>query len=255
MRRDTLSGQARPMDITPLTTRTPDPAETPDLTSSADGAAAPDPATATPRAVLAGSALLAGLLPLVGNGLYAGMSGDGEQILADAQEGPSGVAQLAHTLELGGFVALCVLLASLAALLLRRSPVAGLTTAVAGAAMVAVKVASVTPTMALSAEAEALDATSAQLAVAVNDAGFVACGLLLGVALAAAGLGALRSAVLPRWLGWWAAVAGIGAAVAGAHGIVAPGSYVPVPFLLLLLWMMALGVATALGSVGRSAGR
>jgi hypothetical protein len=121
--------------------------------------------------------------------------------------------------------------------------------------MVAVKIASVTPVMALSAEADVLDPATAELALAVNGAGFVACGFLLGLALAAAGIGVLRSSALPRWLGWWAAVAGSGAVVAGAHGIVAPTAYVPIPFLLLLLWMVAVGATTALGSPGRATTR
>jgi hypothetical protein len=241
MRRDTLPRQAGGMDTTPLagpTTGAPTP-----LSTQASG-----------NRALGFSALLAGLLPLVGNGLYAGPTGDGGQLLADAQGGPPGIAYLAYALELGGFVALCVLLATLTTLLHPRSPVAAVTTAVAGAGMVAVKIASVTPTMALAAEADQLDAPTAQLAQAVNGAGFVACGFLLGVALAAAGAGILRSGTMARWVGWWAAVAGSGAVVAGAHGIVAPPAYVPVPFLLLLLWMITVGVTTLAGSLGRSAG-
>jgi hypothetical protein len=205
-----------------------------------------------PRTVLALSAVLAGLLPLVGNGLYAGPTGDGEQLLADAQAGPPAIAHVAHALELTGFVALCVLLATLTALLHRRCAVAAVTTAVAGAGMVAVKVASVTPLMALAYEAEDLDPATAELAHALNGAGFVACGFLLGIAFAAVGVGVLHSGVMPRWLGWWAAVAGSGAVVAGVHGILVPQDYVPVPFLMLLLWMIAAGVITSLPFVGRT---
>ncbi|QZY28405.1 hypothetical protein [Nocardioides coralli] len=193
---------------------------------------------------LIGSAILAGLLPLVGNGLYDGGDSSGTAVLRQAEEGLPTIAYAAYSLELAGFVALCVLLGCLATLIGRRSPVAAVTTVVVGTTAVAVKVASVTPEMALRVHHDGLDPAVAELMAGLNGAGFVVFGFLLSVTLTAAGIGLLRTDE-PRWLAWWAAVVGGLGAVAGVVGILEPARYVPVPFLLLLLWMMAYGLTTA----------
>ena len=48
-----------------------------------------------------------------------------------------------------------------------------------------------------------------------------------------------------RWLSWWPAVAGVAGVVAGMVGIVRPEAFVPIPYLLLLLWLIVLGMVAA----------
>jgi hypothetical protein len=197
--------------------------------------------------VLVLSALLAALGPLVGNGLYAGPPGDQQDALVALREGLPAVASFALGLELLGLVALTVLVARLAALLVRAAPVAAGVLAVAGAAALAVKLGSAVPVMAAVVLADELDAGTAHLLLTLNDQAFVVTGLLLGVALAAAGAGLLRTTTA-RWLAWWPLLAGALAVLTAGAGILSPGSYVPVPFLLLLVWMLALGIRSALGT-------
>ena len=193
------------------------------------------------------SALLASLGPLVGNGLYAGAGTDGEAILAEARDGLPAVAYVAYTLELLGFAALAVLFAWLVAYLLERAPVAAVTTGIAGSAMLAVKVGSAGPMMVVNSIPEKLDPVTAEALISMNDQSFVVSGFLMCVAFLAAGVG-LLSTEFPRWLSWWATVAGGLGAVAGAIGVVRPEAYVPIPFLLILVWMIAVALATIMRS-------
>lgn len=197
--------------------------------------------------VLILSALLAALGPLVGNGLYAGPAGDEQEVLAALREGVPAAGYAGYGLELVGFVAMVVLFGWLAAFLFRPAPVAAACVAVGGAAMVAVKLGSAAFAMAAVALADDIDATTARLLLDLGDEAFVLEGFLLGVALAAAGLGLLATSA-PRWLAWWPAVVGVLASVTAGIGVVAPSAYVPIPFLLLLVWMIALGIRSALGS-------
>lgn len=192
------------------------------------------------------SALLAGLGPLVGNGLWTGpgTDGDGDKILADAREGLPAVAYVGLTLELIGFAALVVLFAWLVAYLFERAPVAAVATGIAGSAMLAVKDGSAGPMMVVYSIPEKVDAATAAVLISMNDQSFVVSGFLMSVAFLAAGVGLLATE-FPRWLSWWATVAGGLGVVAGTIGIARPENYVPVPFLLLLVWMIAVAVALA----------
>jgi len=191
------------------------------------------------------SALLASLGPLVGNGLYAGPGSSGEAILAEAREGLPTIAYFAYTLELLGFAALAVLFAWLVAFLFERAPVAAAATGIAGSAMLAVKVGSAAPMMTVYSMPDTLDHLTAEALISLNDQSFVISGFLMCVAFLAAGIGLLNTA-FPRWLGWWAAVAGGLGVVAGIVGVVRPEAYVPIPYLLLLVWMIAVALATVM---------
>ena len=196
------------------------------------------------------SALVASLGPLVGNGLYAGPgSVDGDKILAEYADGLPTIGYVALSLEVTGFCALAVFLACLVVRTYSVAPVAAVTAAVAGSAMLAVKLGSVGPWMVVIDGADGLDPGVAEALMALTDMAFVVSGLLLCLALSAAGIGLLRTD-LPRFLAWWPAVLGPIGVVAGAVGVVAPGSFVPVPYLLLLVWMIALAIATTM-SPGR----
>lgn len=191
------------------------------------------------------SALLASLGPLVGNGLYAGPGSSGEAILAEAREGLPTIAYVAYTLELLGFAALMVLFAWLVSFLLERSPVAAVATGIAGSAMLAVKVGSAAPMMAVHSMPDTLDPMTAETLISLNNQSFVVSGFLMSLAFLAAGVGLLATE-FPRWLAWWAVVVGGLGAVAGVVGVVRPESYVPIPFLLLLVWMVAVALTTVM---------
>jgi hypothetical protein len=198
-----------------------------------------------PNRTLIISALLASLGPLVGNGLYAAPATDGEKILAEARDGLPAMAYVAFPLELLGFAALAVLFAWLVAFLFERAPVAAVTTAIAGSAMIAVKVGSAGPWMVVNSIPEKLDPATAEILISMNDQSFVISGFLMCVAFLTAGFGLLASE-FPRWLAWWATVAGGLGVVAGMAGIVRPEAYVPIPYLLCLVWMIAVAIATVM---------
>lgn len=194
--------------------------------------------------VLITAALLAGLGPLVGNGLDAGPTGDAEEQLASLRAGLTGAGRLGLLLELAGLIALCVLMACLIAVAARRRPAAAATAAIAGAAMVAVKVGSAGPIMAAYHRADSIDAATASVLIDLNDMAFVVSGLLMSLAFGALGVG-LWHADGPRWVTRTPAVLGLLGVGAGASGMTDPDAYVPVPFLLLLLWMIVLALWSA----------
>lgn len=193
------------------------------------------------------SALLASLGPLVGNGLYAGPGSSGEAILAEAREGLPTIAYFAYTLELLGFAALAVLFAWLVSFLFERMPVAAVATGIAGSAMLAVKVGSAVPMMTVYSMPTTLDPTTAEALISMNNQSFVVSGFLMSLAFLTAGVGLLATE-FPRWLAWWAAVAGGLGVVAGVVGVVRPEAYVPIPFLLLLVWMIAVALTAVMRS-------
>ena len=200
----------------------------------------------TRNPVLITSALLSALGPLVGNGIYAGPTGTDDQVLAAVREGLPTKAYAALSLELIGFTAMVVLFGWLVVFLARKTPVAAAATGIAGAACLAVKLGSAGPIMTAYTLADQLDATTVKMLIDFGDQAFVIDGLFTCIALCAAGVGLLSTDV-PRWLAWWPAVAGALGVVAAIVGMVVPGGYFPLPFVLLLVWMLALAIRSALG--------
>jgi hypothetical protein len=192
------------------------------------------------------SGLLGALGPLVGNGLYSGApSTDGDAILKEFHDGLPAIGYVALPLELLGFAALAVFLSCLVVKLYAVAPVAAVTTAIAGSAMVAVKVGSAAPWMVVLDDADTMDAATAHTLIALNDMAFVVSGFLFSLAFAAAGIGLLRTDT-SRFLAWWPVVMGVLGVVAGIIGVAKPDNYLPIPFVLLLVWMIALAIATAM---------
>ncbi|MGA9715508.1 MAG: hypothetical protein WBQ48_06725, partial [Aeromicrobium sp.] len=116
----------------------------------------------TPRThILVISGLVAGLAPLIGNGLYAGGdTASGGAILQEFSDGLPPIGYVALPLELLGFAALAVFMGCLTVRLHAVAPVAAATTAIAGSAMLAVKVGFAAPWMVVIADARNLDATT-----------------------------------------------------------------------------------------------
>lgn len=194
-----------------------------------------------PRTVLVPSALSAGICPLVANTIHEDAAGDGAQILSEAARGASAAESVSVALFLLGFAALVVVLATLSAAISARLPALAGVVAIAGAASVAVKLLEAQTGIALRQAADALDPGTAELVVGIDEAGFTVHGFLLSLALGAAALGLLRSRVVPSWLAWWGVVGGGLGVLTTTIGIIWPTSYVPIPFLLLLVWLVALG--------------
>lgn len=197
------------------------------------------------RSTLVPAAFLAGLCPLAANSIHEDDAGSGAQILAAARAGQPVASIVSIILFLVGFVALIVVLGVLAAAIARSSPALSGITAVAGAAAVAIKLSEAQTGMALRETAAVLDPGTAEALIAVDEAGFAVYGFLLALSLGAAGLGILRSGAMAAWLGWWATVMGGLGVLTATVGIVFPDAYVPLPFVLLLVWLIALGIAGA----------
>jgi hypothetical protein len=195
-----------------------------------------------PRTVLVPSALLAGICPLVANTVHEDTAGDGGQILTEAARGPSAAESVSVALFMVGFAALVVVLATLSAAIAARAPVPAGVVAIAGAASVATKLLEAQTGIALREAADVVDPGTAELVLGIEEAGFTVHGFLLSLALGAAALGLLRSRVLPSWLAWWGVVAGGLGVLTATIGIIWPTSYVPLPYLLLLVWLVALGI-------------
>jgi hypothetical protein len=195
-----------------------------------------------PRSVLVPSAILAGLCPLVANTVHEDVTGDGEQILADAAAGLTAAAQASVALHLVGFAALVVVLATLAAAIVARTPILAGVAAIAGSASIAVKLAEAQTGMALRDTADTVDPGTAEVLLAMDEAGFAVYGFLVTLALGTAALGLQRSGMIPSWLAWWGVVAGGLGVITATIGIVWAPHYVPLPFVLLLLWLVALGI-------------
>lgn len=205
--------------------------------------------TQIPRTVLVPSALLAGVCPLVANSLHEDSLGNGEQILAAAAAGPPLAEQVSVALFLLGFAALIVVVGTLSAGIASRTPHLAWVAAIAGAAAVAIKLAEAQTGMALREAADVVDPGTAEVLVGMDEAGFTVHGFLISFALGAAALGLLRSGLVPAWLAWWGVVMGGLGVLTATVGIVRPPNYLPVPYLLLLVWLVALSIVAARGRV------
>ena len=110
---------------------------------------------------------------------------------------------------------------------------------------VAVKLASIGPVMAAHLRADEL---TPDLARTLNDLGgadFVISGYTSGIFVAAAAAATLATRLLPRWMSFAGIVVGVLTIAAGTAGIVDPAGYVPIPFLLGLLWVLATSIVLA----------
>jgi hypothetical protein len=90
-----------------------------------------------------------------------------------------------------------------------------------------------------------MDSQIERALVAMNDASFGITFLPLAVMLSATAVVMIRWGALPRWLGWAAAVTGLG--LLGALAAVAispsPPEWASLPMLLFLVWMVAASIA------------
>lgn len=203
------------------------------------------------RLAVAGGALYV-LAIMIGNAMYeAGKTGaeDGPGVLADLQRTTSAVQTVGLVLEVLGFAAFVVFLGALYRTLRRAEGTDGWLAATAlgaGLVTVAVKIGSLGPAMAADRRVAELTPDLARTLHDVADADFVVSGYTSGIFVAAAGAATLATRVLPRWLAIVGVVLGVLTIAAGTAGIVDPAGYVPVPFLLGLLWTLVTSAVLAI---------
>ncbi len=118
------------------------------------------------------------------------------------------------------------------------------TTFGAGLVALAIKLGSGAPVLAVRAS-NGMDSQIERALIAVNEASFGITFLPLAVMLSATAVVVLRWGALPRWLGWIAAVAGLGLLCALAAVVISPSppEWAFLPMLLFLLWMVATSIA------------
>lgn len=209
----------------------------------------PAPRTAEPRpprlAALTGAAFVVAVL--TGNSLTESVSGEG--VLGDLGAlAASTAARSGLVVELVAFVLLLCFVGSLAGSV-RRSAAAGVM-AVAGTAMVAVKLGSAAAVLAALHTRDELDEVTATALVEENGAAFVLFWIPFGLFVAAAARVLGEAGHVGRVLGYAGLVLGTVGTVSGVLGAVWPSYAVPIPFLLSLIWVVAVSVRLAVGRKG-----
>jgi hypothetical protein len=211
------------------------------------------------------------VLILVGNQMATAGSGQsahptGDQVLRDAAHQVSSASVTAGVaLEVLGFGAFIVFLGYLADVLRRgaagrRGSIAAGTGIVSGAVMVAVKLGSAAPIMALWVDHGDI---SPQLALVLNDLGavaFVISWVPSAIFVAAAAVALHRASLVGRPTAYCGFVLGAAGLVLTIIGIHDPLSANPLAFLLGLLWLLAVSVRLAIrpgsgASAGKASGR
>jgi hypothetical protein len=184
------------------------------------------------------------LAVLVGNELASagtGSADDGAAVLADLQRPRSAVNVVGTVLEVLGTALLIVFVGYLYRVLRRAEGSEGWWAAPAfgaGLITVAVKLASAGPVLAGRLRADELTPDLARTLNDLNGAAFVISGFTFGIFVLTAAAAALSGRVLPRWLAIAGLVIGVLGIAAGTAGVLDPAGYVPVPFLLGLVWVL-----------------
>jgi hypothetical protein len=190
------------------------------------------------------------ILIIIGNTLAT--SGDststhptGARVLRDAERNAhSGQVTAGFVLEVLGFTLLLVFLGYLAATFARArfvddwSPILGATAVVSGITMVAIKLGSAAPVVALAMDRRHLNPSLARVLNDINGAAFVLSWLPTAVFVGAAAVALRHAGLVGRPIAWAGAalgLAGVPLAVVGLHD---PVSANPMAFLLGLLWVM-----------------
>ncbi|MGZ4597014.1 MAG: hypothetical protein ACXV4A_10285 [Actinomycetes bacterium] len=208
------------------------------------------------RAAAATGALYV-LCIIVGNTLAT--SGDsssmhptGAAVLRDAERhAHSGAATAGFVLEVLGFTLFIVFLGYLAATFAASKVVGqdattghmfGATAVVAGVTMLAIKLGSAAPVVALSMDRRHLDPTLARVLNDINGAAFVLSWLPTAVFVGAAAIALQRAGLVGRILGWSGSVLGVVGVPLAIVGLRDPASANPFAFLLAVLWVLAVSV-------------
>jgi hypothetical protein len=108
---------------------------------------------------------------------------------------------------------------------------------------ITIKLASAAPVLAARANSGELDPNITGVLQDINNASFALTFFPLAAMLAAFALVAIRSAALPRWLGWAAAALSVAFAVGGLAGSADLASdWAGLPMLIFTLWVIACSI-------------
>ena len=175
--------------------------------------------------------------------------------LSEGTDDASALAELRHPLTLGnqvgfileivGFSCLFFFVGALYRILRRAEASDGWladVALIAGTVMIAVKLGSATFGIAERYHPATISAATAGMLHNLGGAAFVISGLFAAIFVLAASLSALGSSALPRWAAWSGVVIGAAGFVAPSLAFHHPASYVPIPWLLAILWMAVVGV-------------
>ena len=176
------------------------------------------------------------------------MHPSGAEVLRDAAHAAgSTTARVGFMLEVSAFLLFFVFLGFLANLLRRNRDdhdvgVAYATAVLAGVAMLAIKLGSVSPMVALYLDRDRLSPELAQVLNDINGAAFLISWLPFAVFVGCAALALYAIGQIGRpttYIGLAAAVAGVGLA---AWGLVDPVAASPLAFMVGMLWLMAISI-------------
>src|SRR4051794_30382904 len=199
------------------------------------------------RQLVAATGAIYVLAVVVGNVLATDTGGTGTsgQSILDALRHRTTVQAVGQVMEVLSFVALLIFLGYLYRVLRRAErPDSWAAAAAFGVGLVstAVKLGSAAPALAAFSRKDDLTPELARTLDDLNGAAFVVSGLSFGLFVALASGSAARSRALPRWLSISGLVVGVLAVAAGTAGVLDPAGYVPVPFLLCAVWLLATSV-------------
>lgn len=185
---------------------------------------------------------------MVGNQMALAGRSDGTDdasALADLRHPVTFGNQFGFVLEVVGFSCLFFFVGALYRILRRAEAADGWladVALVAGTVMIAVKLGSATFGIAERYHPTTISAATAGALHNLGGAAFVISGLFAAIFVLAASLSALGSRALPRWAGWAGVAVGLAGVVAPSLAFQHPTSYVPIPWLLAILWMAVVGV-------------
>ena len=200
--------------------------------------------------VAAATGALYVILIIIGNTLAT--SGDssathptGVRVLRDAERhAQSGQATAGFVLEVLGFALLIAFLGYLAAMFARArfaddwSPTLAATAVVSGITMVAIKLGSAAPVVALTMDRHDLDPTLARVLNDINGAAFVLTWLPTAIFVGTTAVALRQAGLVGRPIAWTGALLGLVGVPLAVVGLHDPASANPMAFLLGLLWVM-----------------
>jgi hypothetical protein len=170
---------------------------------------------------------------------------DDASALADLHRPLTFGNQFGFVLEIVGFSCLFFFVGALYRILRRAEASDGWLADVcliAGTVMIAVKLGSATFGIAERYHPATISAATAGTLHNLGGAAFVISGLFAAIFVLAAALSAMGSSALPRWLAWAGVLIGAAGFVAPSLAFHHPASYIPIPWLLAILWMAVVGV-------------
>jgi hypothetical protein len=171
---------------------------------------------------------------------------DAASILANVRRAHSAINEIGLSLELLGFAALLFFAAYLYRLLRNGEGSDGWlagSVLIAASLDLAIKVGSGAPLAAVYAGRATLTPELARTLININTGGFILTGFSSAVFVLAAVTAAWSSRVLPRGWCWAGLVIAVLGLITPMLALYHPASYVPVPYLLILLWMAGVAIA------------